>query len=381
MQVLHEMSAAEEEFQKQVLIDLTNRAKSGILVYLLVWIVIGLSYRLPVTEPGFFYLNLFIFILFMVMRSLHYQMVTRRQGLNARNMTNSLVIVVILAALHWGVLVAWIITHDELETIRNVFVLATCAFGIGGGVALSISNVIRVFYPVAMFMPGVVVLLMTEIREDQLLAFLAVLTTIYVLITTAKVRADYWNALEGRLSAEKRADLMEELSTTDPLTKLKNRMYFDKQFEAEWKRCARRHASISLLMIDLDYFKNINDTYGHGFGDRYLIEVAKSFSKEVQREGDCLARYGGEEFVALLPDTDANSAKQVAQRIISASLETKLDYQGEAVSCSCSIGGSTIIPTQDIKPDYLLQKADLALYQAKHDGRNQYCEYNSNLDS
>lgn len=375
------MPTYDEELQKHALIDLTNRAKGGIWIYLLIWVAIGVSYQLPTNEPGFFYLNLVMFILFAVLRSLHYLMVSRRQIIDAPRMINMLAIIIILAAIHWGVMVAWIVYHDNYDAIRSIILIATPAFAIAGAVAFSISNVIRLFYPLGMYVPGIVVLFIMENREDQLFGFLAVISIIFALVTTAKVRDDYWIALEGRLSAERRADLMEEMSTTDPLTKLKNRMYFDKQFEAEWKRCTRRQASISVLMMDLDYFKRINDTYGHGFGDQYLIEVAKSFSAEIQREGDCLARYGGEEFVVLLPDADASSARQVALRLISASLNTKLDYQGESVFCSCSIGGSTIVPGETIKPGYLLQKADLALYQAKRNGRNQYCENNSHSDS
>lgn len=375
------MPTHDEELQKHALIDLTNRAKGGIWIYLIVWVAIGVIYQLPANEPGFFYLNLLIFILFMVLRSLHYLMVPRRQTFDAPRMINILAVIVILAAIHWGIMVAWVISHDNYDAIRSVILIATPSFAIAGAVALSISNIIRLFYALAMYVPGTVVLFIMENKEDQLFGFLAIISIFYVLVTTAKVRDDYWTALEGRLSAERRADLMEEMSTTDPLTKLKNRMYFDKKFEAEWKRCARRRASISVLMIDLDYFKKINDTYGHGFGDDYLIEVAKSFSAEIQREGDCLARYGGEEFVVLLPDADADSARQVAQRLISASLETKLDYQGESVFCSCSIGGSTITPGQINKSGYLLQKADLALYEAKRNGRNRYCENNSHSES
>jgi len=291
-------------------------------------------------------------------------------------MINCLISLVIVTAIHWGCMVAWIAYHHDYDPIRNVILIATPAFAIAGAVALSISNIIRIVYPLAMYLPGMIVLFMMDNQEDRLLAFLAIFSIVYVLITTAKVRADYWKALHGRLEAEKRADMMEEISNTDPLTKIKNRMYFDKQFDREWKRGLRLELPVSILMIDLDHFKRINDNYGHAFGDEYLVEVAGVLSNQIQREGDCLARYGGEEFVVLLPDTDAESARQVANRLIDAISKLVMVYQQNEISVTCSIGGSTMIPNQKIKHDYLLKKADVALYQAKHNGRNQYCEIN-----
>lgn len=167
-------------------------------------------------------------------------------------------------------------------------------------------------------------------------------------------------------------EILHSISMRDGLTGIGNRRCFDETIEKEWKRSMRHLRPVSLLLMDIDYFKAYNDKYGHLCGDDCLKKVAKSISENLKRPGDLSARYGGEEFAVLLPDTNKSSAVIVAESIRSAIKELGIIHEGSKV-CShvtISIGIATIIPEQGSIPTLLIDFADTALYQAKREGRD-----------
>ncbi len=164
-----------------------------------------------------------------------------------------------------------------------------------------------------------------------------------------------------------------EMSYLDWLTGVPNRRYFDEVLLREWKRAAREARPISLVMIDVDRFKEFNDTYGHQAGDECLIKVAKAFGGALHRPVDFVARYGGEEFVALLPNTDLEGALSVSREVQTAIKELAIPHESSEVDpyVTVSLGVTSVIPTEQIQPTALVTMADNALYQAKRRGRNQ----------
>ena len=167
------------------------------------------------------------------------------------------------------------------------------------------------------------------------------------------------------------------MSVSDGLTGVRNRRGFDQALRGEWRRCTRAGEPISMLMIDIDHFKQFNDTYGHILGDEALVAVARALSTALYREGDILARYGGEEFAAVLPGTDPTDANQVAERLLSAAHDVKL-RQAPEWSFSVSIGSASWLPEHGkLKAIDLLNRADRALYAAKDCGRDQINASNS----
>jgi diguanylate cyclase (GGDEF)-like protein len=159
----------------------------------------------------------------------------------------------------------------------------------------------------------------------------------------------------------------------DGLTQIANRRQFDDRLLQEWRRLQREKSPLSIIMCDVDYFKQYNDTYGHGGGDDCLKEVAKAIEASARRAADLTARYGGEEFVALLPNTPLTGALEVAKLIQQRVKSLQIPHAKSAVSESVtlSFGVSSIIPTDATTPEELLLRADRALYQAKQAGRNQ----------
>lgn len=165
---------------------------------------------------------------------------------------------------------------------------------------------------------------------------------------------------------------LRDMSYIDGLTGVPNRRRFEEFLEREWKRAKRTGRPISLLMIDIDFFKDYNDLLGHLQGDECLKKVAQLLADHIREDTDLVARYGGEEFAVVLPETDLKQAVRVAERI-------RKDIQGECIphpaskASQCvtvSIGVASFVPRGDLRKEVLIRMADKALYKAKEKGRN-----------
>ena len=168
--------------------------------------------------------------------------------------------------------------------------------------------------------------------------------------------------------------LINNISITDPLTNVGNRRYFNTILEQEWKRAVRQKSSIALLIIDVDFFKQYNDTYGHIEGDRVLKNVAQSIKGVLARVTDKLARWGGEEFAVILPDTEQDGAIKVAEDIRKCVEGTEIELDcGTTASITISIGVNATVPTRTCNLDEFISNTDDALYEAKKTGRNKVC--------
>jgi diguanylate cyclase (GGDEF)-like protein len=191
------------------------------------------------------------------------------------------------------------------------------------------------------------------------------------------------NYVEGRnLLLEREHELQEanamlqQLSLEDPLTQIANRRRFEAALKAAWRRGSRKRQPIALLMIDADFFKGVNDLHGHSYGDDCLVAIARIMKENARRPDDIVARLGGEEFALLLPDTDVGGAEAVAKR-----LQEGIRVLGVANQASpfdkkltISIGiGWVAQPQAGVDPAVLVDFADEALYEAKHQGRNRTC--------
>ncbi len=165
---------------------------------------------------------------------------------------------------------------------------------------------------------------------------------------------------------------LRQLSLHDALTGLPNRRQFDLTLELEWSRALRNRRPLSLLLLDVDCFKALNDLYGHQAGDDCLQRIAGALQGSLRRAGELAARYGGEEFAAILPDANPASAVSVAETMREAVLELQVLHDGSLVErfVTISIGVATVCPSPDEAPASLIAAADQALYRAKDLGRN-----------
>lgn len=183
----------------------------------------------------------------------------------------------------------------------------------------------------------------------------------------------YLNVCQANEELAKANETLQKLSCLDGLTGTANRRHFDEILLREWKKGIKDRRPLSLILLDIDYFKNYNDNYGHQEGDSCLKQVAKILEKSLKKSEDLLARYGGEEFAVILPDTNLEGAKIVAERLrrqVEALALTHL-YSGVSKTVTISLGVASILPSNNYQSSDLISYADQALYEAKKEGRNQ----------
>ena len=179
---------------------------------------------------------------------------------------------------------------------------------------------------------------------------------------------------ESRRELEKANHTLAQIARRDSLTGLWNRRYFDETIEVEWRRCLRHKKSIALMMLDIDFFKEYNDYYGHLAGDDCLIMIAQEVRAIFRRSTDLTTRFGGEEFIIIMPEAEKDEAITMADRVLKRIHELNIPHESSPVisRVSVSIGVTSMVPEHYRSSKELLLMADKALYQAKRAGRNQY---------
>jgi diguanylate cyclase (GGDEF)-like protein len=250
--------------------------------------------------------------------------------------------------------------------------------------AFNANSSVRWAYP-AFFLPPVLMLMyviLSQTDDAGNFGMLALLFTIYIIQLTISSRRHYQrvtDSLRIRVVNEALANALElsnqrliKLSEMDELTKLYNRRSMERFLKEEWERHTRSATPFSLLYIDIDYFKQYNDTYGHLGGDEVLVRVASVFERYAQRATDMAARFGGEEFAIILPETDHTDALRIAENIRCAVERLKIPHASSRIAdtITVSIGVATVSPRPNADQEELKLEADRALYAAKEQGRN-----------
>lgn len=174
------------------------------------------------------------------------------------------------------------------------------------------------------------------------------------------------------VTLKKKSDHLEKLTCVDGLTNIANRRRFDDFFQQEWNRASRTQTAISVILMDVDFFKNYNDNYGHSAGDVCLARVAHALAGTPARNTDLVARFGGEEFIAALPETSIEQACAIAEKMRRnvESIDIPHSYSLASDKITVSFGVATTIPSRGATPSDLIKAADATLYKAKESGRN-----------
>jgi diguanylate cyclase (GGDEF)-like protein len=178
--------------------------------------------------------------------------------------------------------------------------------------------------------------------------------------------------VKNHMNFKKMSDRFRDMATMDGLTGIANRRRFDLFLEQEWGRSLRAQSPLSLILMDIDFFKPFNDNYGHALGDECLKKAAQALASCMTRATDLVARYGGEEFVCVLPETDAAGAIQFGEKLRQSISNLKFlhEHSKAADHVTISLGAITVIPDKDAKLEELVPAADKNLYLAKEQGRN-----------
>jgi len=360
------------EVSIRTLRDLGRQNLTSTGVYLVLWVVICLFTHLYAFAPRFFALNSAIVCSITLSRcwlwhEMRHFSITRFARIQAHLVSNTL-----LNAAHWGVMLALSYSIPALEPLQLPLALTVTGVVGAGTWAVAFHPLTRFYLPILAILPGIVAMLLTGERQPLMIAALATIYLLYVLAATRTRQQDYLLAIKNSIQLEQRTRELEYMSFTDPVTRLHNRAYFDVHLDLEWKRAHRQGYPISLLLVDLDHFKSINDRFGHPFGDHVLAEVGLCISDIVQRSGDIVARIGGEEFALLLINTGFDGATQIAREVIDAVAALEMQHESGPVRITTSVGVATAIPqeAETRAARELLGLADVGLYSAKSAGRN-----------
>jgi diguanylate cyclase (GGDEF)-like protein len=364
-------SARSDSQRRQGLVDVERRALGGIFVYLPYWLGVTAVEGLDETEPKLVAAVALVWLVLAVARYAlrrNFPAHVERNEPQARTLLAVLVLgnglllsLLGVGAQHWPPLSP--VLHPLILAGGIICAVATMTMGMEGFVRYGMPTVMLVPFMIGQAFPFNV--------ANAASCLIIALFMLYLVKASRHVHDDYWGAVEARASLEERAAELEQLSLTDPLTQIPNRLYFERRLADEWARALRNRQPISVLMIDIDHFKRVNDKFGHPFGDRCLVAVAVQLRRTLYRDVDTVARCGGEEFVAVLPDTGAEAAAAVADRVRLAVASLALTANGVRVPFTCSIGVVTVEPrSSEQTPAAAIVLADRALYEAKAAGRD-----------
>ncbi|WP_396587659.1 GGDEF domain-containing protein [Bermanella sp. R86510] len=262
-----------------------------------------------------------------------------------------------------------VLAVPEFHYIAMAVALIVVGILSGASASLSPKPVFTQIYIGSLAAPATVACFVIDDYQFLFPLFLA--TWIYFIFLGRRFYSEYQRAFNIEMSLKENQIKLERLSETDTLTGLFNRQYFDNALDIQWELANRTQKSISILFLDLDHFKNINDEYGHIVGDTVLCHAANLFSEIARRKTDMIARYGGEEFAIILPATEASDALALAEHIRSAVEKTPCRTSEGVIPLTVSIGVNTIIPNHGMNPVDFVDRVDQALYKAKDKGRNQ----------
>jgi diguanylate cyclase (GGDEF)-like protein len=362
------MEFQRQQLSKRVIKDLQKRTTSGVFFYMLVPPVLFFTddYIFRHLDVSLTFLGVFTFIC--LFRLGHVYVSKKAPDRQTSLHKNVFIVSILLTALAWGLGAAFFLLYSDEQTIHMLMLICTVGFCAGGVMSFMPVLYLAIAYNFLMMTPAIAAVF---IKGDMpSLGIAMMLYPIYLVLISLRGNNEYWTALENEHLLEEKTRELEIASRTDVLTGLYNRRYFDELFDLEWGLSSRRKTPLTLMMCDIDHFKKVNDTYGHQAGDEYLKLLSNLLRSVFQRDTDLVARYGGEEFVILLSDRDADQARPLAERFRKQIEKAVLEYKGEKIQTTISLGVTSSVPGSDLNPDRLISLADDALYRAKDAGRN-----------
>lgn len=354
--------------EKRIDMDLVKRSLPGVLIYAFLWPIIFLPINLHHELPFISWGYASGFILLSLLRALHWFFTNSLYFYSPKLWLMIFAFLSLTQALLWGSLFALSLFYPPMEKTTMVLAFAIAAMSSGALSALNPRLWIANTNVALLILPGLFLTLF--IQANYPMAVLITIFLTYLLLLGWRSHREYIRAFDIELKLEEQRQSLERLNKLDPLTGIFNRGHFNHTLDFQWNSGLRRQQAQSLLLIDIDHFKSINDRYGHLVGDQCLISVARQIYTTAKRKTDLIARYGGEEFAVLLSDTSLPQSLEVAEMIRS---NIEAYFLKSEFRVTVSIGVACLQPSEDKDPNQLVLNADQALYLAKETGRNRVC--------
>lgn len=350
--------------------DIAKRSITGSYIYLVIWFSIIIPHKFYERSPQlclWFTLTLIILAAARIGLIINFNRIYQK---NPKVWKIVFFTVIWSIALIWGMFCAMTFLFPEIDYMSLSFIVATAGLTGGGVSALVPSRALTLGLLTALLAPGGFVILISDTYNVSVsIIFLVYWIGMYAV--TKNQHREYWQGLEASFLLKEYAVELEQLNTLDGLTGLKNRVFFDQTLKQEMKRALRTQSHLSLLFIDIDYFKKINDVHGHLAGDECLRRISSLLKELIRRDTDTVARYGGEEFAIILPNNNKEQAIIMAEKIRHKVEVMKLPYGETHIALTISIGVSSMVPELGMSEEAFIERADNNLYKAKHNGRNQ----------
>lgn len=349
-------------YQNQAIDDLEKRTINGTYIYFAAWMLIGIGAGYHQDKALFFWLIAGIFFILGVIRLTLYFYVRKRHSENIILRKRLLAICVILPALLYAFLLSIAIYFPAFDAIFIYIVLTMFALLSAGTTGFSPSKTLSISFVFCLTtLPMITAIFLTNNRiiEGLMLA----LYSVYMLVQALRINKEY------RLRIQQQHRL-NQINQEDSLTGIFNRRGFDTALENLWLNGLRSKTHLTLFIIDIDYFKLINDKYGHSAGDEVIISIANSIKESCKRNTDMVARIGGEEFAVLFSTDKPESVSNFAELIRQAIEQNALNIQSNTIRATASIGVAITVPENEKNARQFFDIADKCLYQAKESGRN-----------
>lgn len=274
-----------------------------------------------------------------------------------------------LTALGWGLAHAWALSGPQFEASRLIATLSTIAFSTAMAFNFSMRKARCMAAIFLLYLPGLAVLL-TQRHEQQALLITLAFYLSYLLLALNRSHREYRATLELEQQLLDQRERYDQLSRTDSLTQLGNRLQLNSLFPALVASVQRQGGHLSLVLLDIDFFKRINDEYGHGTGDECLSAFAERMRVVFRRHSDALLRLGGEEFAVLMMDTPLEQARALAETFRQDLAEHGLAIRGRTLPLTTSLGVGSYDAQRDGNAEAFFKRVDDALYRAKSAGRD-----------
>ncbi|WP_324731883.1 GGDEF domain-containing protein [Pseudomonas paeninsulae] len=348
--------------------DTRVRTRLGGIYYLLAWLLTWLFSDTPTELLAWGFTGAVFFALMFALRLLH--------RLPAKETPQALCTwldrhwaLVLLTALAWGLVHAWALSDPAFASSRLIATLSTVAFSTALAFNFSMRKGRAIAALLLLYLPGLLALALAWREQHAILITLAFFLS-YLLLALKRSHREYHNTLTLELELREQQQSLEQLSRTDSLTQLGNRYQFNNLFPVLVANAQRQSESMSLVLLDIDFFKRVNDEHGHACGDACLSAFAERMRQVFRRGSDALLRLGGEEFGVLMPNTSLEQACLLAESFRQALAQHGFTVQDNSLPLTASLGVGCFDPQRDDNAEAFFKRVDDALYKAKGTGRN-----------
>ncbi len=361
----------DDEMQLQYNRDVAKRAFTGAYIYLILWIAITVPNSFHNSDPAKWWFYTLLLITLATTRIILINRFDRIYTHSARLWKRLIYTHVWTSGAVWGLLCAFTLVLPEYQPLTFAFITATAGLTSGGAASVAPDRALAIGLFTAFLTPPILAMMFVSNPYVSSLLLIFILYWLGMFSITRIQHKEYWLSLKGAFAVTRYAAELEQLNTKDGLTGLKNRTFFDESLATERKRSSRDHIPVTLLLIDIDHFKKVNDTYGHLAGDECLRQISQLLTHMAQRETDIVSRFGGEEFAIILPGISAMQSLVVAEQTRKEVEQLTVTTQDAELNVTVSIGISNITIGANTSNEDIIDSADTALYAAKKNGRNQ----------